>query len=289
MQSLKRVFPFWLGMAAALAGARALGQAPERDPDVPYIPTPQTAVDAMLRLANVTKNDVLYDLGCGDGRIVITAARRFGIRGVGVDIDPERIRESKANARKAGVEGRVDFVVKDLFDTQVRNASVVTLYLLPEVNVKLRPRLLRELRPGTRVVSHDFDMADWQPDKTANVRSTRQHTLYYWVIPANVRGAWRWSLPAGTGGGQSYKLDLDQRFQQVSAAATVGGSRVPITDAKLTGDQLSFSVPTQARGKKVTMRFRGRVAGNTIKGSVQAAGGPTRRWSAARGAAGKTG
>jgi SAM-dependent methyltransferase len=284
MQKRNRALPFWLGAVVAACAARAFGQTPERDPDVPYVPTPDVVVQAMLKMAHVNKNDVLYDLGCGDGRIVITAARRFGIRAVGVDIDPERIQESKANAKKAGVEGRVAFVVKDLFNTQVGRASVVTLYLLPEINVKLRPKLLRELRPGTRVVSHDFDMADWEPDRTASVRSTRGHTLYYWVIPANVQGVWRWSMPVGSGG-QSGRVNLNQHFQEVSGTAAIGGSRIPITNAKLTGNLLSFSVPTQARGKEVTMRFSGRVTGNALKGVLQVEGGPSagkRDWVAKR-------
>ena len=152
--------------------------------DVPYVPTPQNVVDEMLTLANVTKDDVVYDLGCGDGRLVITAVKKFGAsRGFGVDIDPERIAESNANAKAAGVTDRVTFAVQDLFQTDFKEATVVTLYLLPEVNLRLRPKLLSELRPGTRVVSHSFDMGDWKPEKTITVQPGGQR-LYLWTIPA---------------------------------------------------------------------------------------------------------
>lgn len=152
--------------------------------DVPYVPTPQNVVDEMLTLANVTKDDVVYDLGCGDGRLVITAVKKFGAsRGFGVDIDPERIAESNANAKAAGVTDRATFAVQDLFQTDFKDATVVTLYLLPQVNLKLRPKLLSDLRPGTRVVSHSFDMGDWKPDKTVTVQPGGQR-LFLWTIPA---------------------------------------------------------------------------------------------------------
>ncbi|MEH2106822.1 class I SAM-dependent methyltransferase [Nostoc sp.] len=158
-------------------------QAQERPGDVPYVPTPQPVVDAMLQVAKVGKNDVLYDLGSGDGRIVNTAAQKFGTRGVGIDINPERIQEANENAKKAGVTDRVKFVQQDLFTTDFSEATVVTLYLLPEVNAKLRPKLLKELKPGTRIVSHAFDMGDWKPQQTLNVEGK---TVYYWVVPEQV-------------------------------------------------------------------------------------------------------
>jgi SAM-dependent methyltransferase len=172
----------WLAVVCVLAGAAALAQSPARTPDVPYVPTSQDLVVQMLKLAGVTGNDTVYDLGCGDGRIVITAAKEFGARAVGVDINPERIREANENARRAGVTGRVKFVEGDLFTADIRPATVVTLYLLPKINIRLRPRLLRELKPGTRVVSHSFDMDEWKPDKQVDVIGSR---LYLWTIPAN--------------------------------------------------------------------------------------------------------
>jgi predicted O-methyltransferase YrrM len=169
-------------------------QTPEREPDVVYVPTPQEVVEEMLALAKVTKNDVLYDLGSGDGRIPITAAQKFGTRGVGIDINPERIQEAKENAQKAGVTDRVKFLQQDLFKSDISEATVVTLYLLPELNVKLRPQLFRQLKPGTRVVSHDFDMGDWKPDRV--VQTQEGSTIYYWVIPKEIPANLRDRKPA---------------------------------------------------------------------------------------------
>lgn len=155
-------------------------QAPARKPDVFYVPTPQTVVDAMLRMAQVTDKDVVYDLGCGDGRIPITAAVKYGARGVGIDIDPTRIEEANENAKAAGVTGKVRFVTQDLFESDVSDATVVTLYLLPSLNEKLMPKLKKELKPGTRIVSHAFDMgASWPPERTEQVEGK---TIYFWTI-----------------------------------------------------------------------------------------------------------
>jgi SAM-dependent methyltransferase len=152
--------------------------------DVPYVPTPEAVVEEMLKMASVTKDDLVYDLGCGDGRIVIAAAKKYGARGVGVDLDPERIKESKANAQAAGVTDRVTFVQGDLFKVDFSKATVVTLYLLPDINLKLRPKLFKDLRPGTRVVSHDFDMGNWKPEKTVKLMADRrEHTIHFWRIP----------------------------------------------------------------------------------------------------------
>jgi tRNA G37 N-methylase Trm5 len=153
----------------------------QRVPDVIYVPTPPEVVEEMLKLADVKKGDVLYDLGSGDGRIAVAAAKKYGIRAVGIDIDPERIREAKDNAARNGVAHLVRFRQEDLFTADFREATVVTLYLLPDLNVKLRPRLWSELKPGTRVVSHQFDMADWKPEKEVELNG---RTLYYWTIPA---------------------------------------------------------------------------------------------------------
>jgi len=158
-----------------------------REPDVVYVPTPQNVVDQMLAIANVNEKDVLYDLGSGDGRIPITAAQRFGIQATGIDINPERIREANENAQKAGVTDRVKFLNQDLFTSKFNDATVVTLYLLPELNVKLRPQLFQQLKPGTRIVSHDFAMGDWKPDRVVQVEGpSRTHTVYLWTIPEKV-------------------------------------------------------------------------------------------------------
>lgn len=187
---------FWAsaGLAMTLAthawiqGPQAVEAAPppatqlaqSRGLDVPYVPTPQEVVDAMLQVANVQKSDKLYDLGSGDGRIVVTAAKRFGTRGVGVDLDPARVQDANANARQAGVTDLVEFRQQDLFKTDLSEATVVTLYLLPEINLRLRPKLLKELKPGTRIVSHAFDMGDWKPEKVVRVNG---RTVYFWRVP----------------------------------------------------------------------------------------------------------
>lgn len=166
-------------LAVALAAFFRLAGAEQ--PDVIFVPTPQEVVDKMLEMAKVGKNDVLYDLGSGDGRIPVTAAKRFGIHAVGIDIDPQRIAEANENARKNGVGNLVEFKREDLFKTKFSDATVVTLYLLPDLNVKLRPRLLSELKPGTRIVSHQFDMGTWKPEQKVELNG---RTIYLWTIPA---------------------------------------------------------------------------------------------------------
>ena len=174
-----------LGALLALhATLVAAGQQPLRTPDVPFEPSPAVVVDAMLKLAGTGLGDVVYDLGCGDGRIVIAAAREFGARGVGIDIDPQRIADSRENARAAGVQDRVTFRHEDLFEADIAEATVVTLFLWPEVNLKLRPKLWRDLKPGTRVVSYYWDMGDWAPDQQIEVNG---HGLYLWTIPPKGR------------------------------------------------------------------------------------------------------
>ena len=195
----------WLSSAGLLAAALAGcgGAAPERttaappaatapappkqdaELDVPYVPTPTVVVDRMLEMAKVKKGDVVYDLGSGDGRIVITAAQKYGARGIGYDLNPQRIAESNENAKKAGVADRVRFVQQDLFEVDLSGATVVTLYLLPDVNLKLRPKLLGELEPGTRVVSHNYHMGDWAADEIAELQvDGKAHYVYAWTVPA---------------------------------------------------------------------------------------------------------
>lgn len=169
-------------IATLVALAPPLAAQPARAPDVIFVPTPQEVVEDMLCLAGVKKGDVLYDLGSGDGRIPITAARRYGVRAVGIDIDPDRIREATENARKAGVTKLVEFRNEDLFQANWKEATVITLYLLPDLNLKLRPRLLKELKPGTRIISHQFDMGDWKPEKKLEVNG---RTVYLWTVPGS--------------------------------------------------------------------------------------------------------
>jgi precorrin-6B methylase 2 len=189
--SLGRKLLFSYPVAAVLSVVVVAAQtgAPRREPDVPFVPTTEPAVQAMLKLAELKKTDVLYDLGCGDGRIVVTAAKDFGARAVGIDINPVRIGEAKENARKAGVEKLVRFEENDLFEADIHEATVVTLFLLPHINLKLRPKLLHDLKPGTRIVSNTFDMGDWKPEKEAIVPDTDDdsylsHKLYLWIVPS---------------------------------------------------------------------------------------------------------
>ncbi len=168
-----------LALLAVNIAFLAAQQKPLREPDVVFVPTPQEVVDQMLKLANVHAGDVLYDLGCGDGRTVITAAK-LGARATGIDINPVRIKESEENAAKQGMTGKVTFRLADLFESDFHDATVITLYLLPSLNVKLRPQLWK-LKPGTRIVSHDFDMGDWKPEKTVELDG---HTIYMWTVPA---------------------------------------------------------------------------------------------------------
>jgi ribosomal protein L11 methylase PrmA len=166
--------------APVTAAQAATQEAPARRPDVIYVPTPQEVVEAMLQVANVTKDDIVYDLGSGDGRIPVTAALKYGARGVGIDIDPQRIKEANENVAKNKVGDKVRIMNADLFATDISEATVVTLYLLPSLNVKLMPKLMKELKPGTRIVSHAFDMGDWKPEKELDVNGRK---VYFWTIP----------------------------------------------------------------------------------------------------------
>jgi len=252
-----------------MVGGHLAAGAEEETLDVPYVPTPENVVDQMLKMATVGKDDILYDLGCGDGRIVITAVRRLGARkGVGIDIDPERIKECEVNVRKAAVADRVTFLQQDLFDTDFSEASVVTLYLLPNINMRLRPALFRQLRPGDRVVSHDFDMKEWKPDETVEVASDDiESTVYYWMVPGPAAGTWHWTLPKADGQ-ERYRLRLRQRFQTVSGTLEADGQPQTLSGLRIQGDRLSFTLVREVEGKKVTAAFSGRIAGDALSGTV---------------------
>lgn len=259
------------------AGASGTVTAQYPSLDVPYVPTPDAVVDGMLRLAQVGPQDVVYDLGSGDGRIVITAAERYGATGVGIDIDPDRIRDGRENASSAGVGDRVRFIQGDLFEADIRPATVVTLYLLSSVNEEIRPRLLNQLRPGTRVVSHAFDMGPWQPDATAVVDGS---DIYLWIVPAQAAGQWTATMDASDGTGE-FSMALQQEFQQVAGMAVMNGAHVVLEDAQVQGEQLVFLMDN---GNGEQHRLTGRIDGDTIAGWVYTADAtsPTGRWSATR-------
>lgn len=249
--------------------------------DVPYVPTPQPVVDEMLRIASVTRQDILYDLGCGDGRIVVTAAKNMGAHGVGVDIDPERIRESKKNAADNKVTDRVRFIQDDLFNIDFSKATVLTLYLLPSVNLQLRPKILRELKPGTRIVSHQFSMDDWEPDLTTKVMTS---SIYYWVVPANVSGTWEIDAVGGILSELS-TLDLKQKFQKIEGTFKAGDAQAPLEHMELKGDHIKFTVMREIDGKPTPVRFEGRAKDNVMEGTVEwkeKPGEDTRKWRANR-------
>lgn len=263
--------------------------AQQKKPEVPFVPTPDEVVLEMLTIAHVAEDDILYDLGCGDGRIVITAAKKFGCRGVGIDINPERIKESRENAAKADVSGKVEFIQMDLFEANISEATVVTLYLLSKVNLELLPKLFRELSPGTRVVSHQFDMGRWEPDASSSVRTENHkntdipylwdffaenlrdlHHVYFWVIPANVTGTWKLRIPELTGKTE-FTLKLDQEFQRVRGETFEAASPIPlfIKDEKINGILLDFTMEIKHEGRTENMLFEGSVEGHTMSGTLK--------------------
>ncbi len=203
--------------------------------DVPFVPTDEDVVDAMLNLGNVGPKDVLYDLGSGDGRILISAARDRNTRGIGVDIDPVRIADAMEEAGYAGVEVLVDFIEEDIFETDFSEATVVTLYLLQSVNVQLRPRLLAELKPGTRVVSHAFNMGDWKADDWIKIGGI---FIYKWIIPAQIAGIWEWK----DSNGKLYRIELEQQYQEISGRVWFDGEEMTLESANLTGSRLELNI-----------------------------------------------
>ncbi len=276
---LRRLFVVFALFTLLGSGARA--QAPSGE-EVPYIKTPQVVVDKMLDLAQVGPDDFLIDLGSGDGRIVITAAQNRGARGFGVELDPGLVEASNAAARKAGVADRAKFFARDLFDTDISQASVLTMYLLPEFNLQLRPRLLAELKPGTRVVSHDWDMGEWQPDAKAvleglakPVMPIQASTVYLWIVPAKVAGAWSLQVE---GGQEAMEIEFNQRFQEISGTAEREAGRTVLQGANLRGAEIRFAIMDDARRPSTPLQFFGRVYGNAMEGTT----GAGRRWRANR-------
>jgi SAM-dependent methyltransferase len=248
---------YLLAVAASLTSAAAVAQpaavAQQRPKlDVIFVPTPQDVVDRMLQMAEVKPTDFVIDLGCGDGRMVITAAQKYGARGYGVDIDPDRINDSNENAKRAGVTDKVAFKVADLFQEDIKKANVMTMYLLRDINLRLRPKILDELQPGSRIVSHAFDMGDWEPDQRDNVND---RNIYFWYVPAKVQGKW-----LVEDGEQKFTLELDQKYQMVSGKANSGGKSVDVSGGRLKGTELSFTV--DLGGKK--QDYKGRVDGDQI-------------------------
>lgn len=227
--------------------------------DVAYVPTPGFVVEKMLDLADVGPGDYVIDPGCGDGRIVIAAAKR-GAFGHGVDLDPQRIEEARENAEKAGVADKVVFVVENIFDTDFSRANVIAMYLFPDINIRLRPALLNNLEPGSRIVSHDFNMDEWKPDQQHG--KMEDHAVYLWIVPAKVQGNWSWQSA-----GEEFKMSANQEFQKLELGISSEGRILEVDNSLLSGNRISFTATNPLNSKKYV--YNGRAENGAITGIVQ--------------------
>jgi len=274
--------------AAALAAmALAPAVAPAQSSDVPYVPTPPVVVDEMLRIAQVGAQDYLIDLGSGDGRIVIAAVKARGARGFGVDLDGGLVNAAQREAQRQGVAARAAFYERNLFVTDIGEATVVTMYLFPSINLQLRPRLFEQLKPGTRVVSHDFDMGDWTADErvTVPVPGKRygppRSEVYLWIIPANAAGTWRWQLEVG-GASVPYEVTLEQKFQMLAGKPLVNGGPARLDGGSMRGEEIRLQLTATVGGREVRHELTGRATGDAISGTAKLDGGSELVWNAAR-------
>jgi len=274
MKLALRVFALVGALAAAAA---ACAQARDYEPqvgqagkDVVWVPTPDDVVERMLRMAQVKPADYVVDLGAGDGKILIAAAKNFGARALGIEYNPDLVRYAQRNIERAGVAGRARVVQGDIFATDFSQATVVTMYLLPGLNMKLRPQILA-MRPGTRVVSHAFSMEDWEPDEVSTLDGRR---AYFWIVPANVTGSWTLEI-----GGERLELKLEQKFQKIEGTVTLGAVLVGLREPRLRGAEIAFAY-VDAAG--VRRDLRGTVSGARMEGVARAETGAESRWSATR-------
>lgn len=281
---------YWATLAACLFATSAAAQSwAWDDGTVPFVASPPEVVDRILRLAEPKAGESLVDLGSGDGRIVIEAARRYGVRGLGIEIDPTLVARSRDNARRAGVETLARFEARDLFETDLRGVDIVTLYLLPEVNLKLMPRLLQDLKPGARVVSHDYDMGAWPADETVELPVAEKmlgpvgrSRIFLWLVPANVRGRWTSTLPEHGG---DWQFRIGQRFQILEVEARARGREMTVRGTRLRGEELKLVVTGNVDGKAWNLLFRGTLKGERIEGEVSISDGEdstTWPWTATR-------
>jgi SAM-dependent methyltransferase len=251
------------------------------DGTTPFVVTPDAVVERMLYLAQPKAGERLVDLGSGDGRIVIEAAKRYGTRGLGVDIDPRLVKLATENARRAGVESLASFEVRDLFETELRGVGVVTMYLLPEVNRKLLPRLIEQLKPGARIVSHDYDLGPWPFDEMMElalaekmVGPVGRSRVFLWVVPADARGRWLADIPEIGG---RWQFDIKQTYQVLDVDARAGGSPMVVRGARLRGEELRLAVTGVVAGRGHNVFFRGKVADGRIEGEARISDGDTAR------------
>jgi SAM-dependent methyltransferase len=267
----KYLFLKYIILTLALLPASAARAQTHWQFDVPFVPTPYVVIEEMLRLAEVTPRDFVMDLGSGDGRVLITAAKIFGARGIGVDLDGDLVAESIEAAKAAGVADRVQFLQQDLFKTDLGQATVITMYLLPGVMARLQPRLL-ELKPGTRLVSHDFRLGDWKPDFTTQIRKN----TFLWIVPARVAGRWRLTMDL-PGGGHRMSLELRQKYQEVDGFGQFSDRHSQIWEPRLSGDRLSFViVDDRDRDNEAALYFEGQVKGDVIEGQLSRGTGQAR-------------
>jgi Methyltransferase domain len=263
-----------LSLFAAVAAAQFQPQVGQAGKDVIWVPTPDDVVERMLTMAQVTPQDYVWDLGAGDGKIAIMAAKKFGARATGIEYNPDMVKHANTNAQNAGVAGsgagKATIRHGDIFATDFSQATVVTLYLLPALNMKLRPQLL-SMRPGTRVVSHSFSMEDWEADEISTLDGRR---AYFWLVPASVMGGW--NLDAGA---QKLEMNLEQTFQKVSGTVTLGPIHAGLRDARLRGTSISFAFLDQ---KGVRRDFTGRVNGGKMEGSFRDEKGAEGKWTATK-------
>jgi hypothetical protein len=264
----------FLSLFAALAAAQFTPQVGQAGKDVIWVPTPDDVVERMLIMAQVTPNDFVWDLGAGDGKIAIMAAKKFGARAIGIEYNADMVKHANENAQKAGVagtgQGKATIRHGDIFATDFTQATVVTLYLLPALNMKLRPQLL-SMRPGTRIVSHSFSMEDWEADEISTLDGRR---AYFWIVPANVMGGW--NLEAG---GQRQEMTLEQTFQKVSGTLALGPIHAGLRDVKLRGASISFAYVDQ---NKVRRDFTGRIDGAKMEGTFRDEQGAEGKWTATK-------
>ncbi len=270
-------------LAAALLVTAAAAYAQQKDfkphvgqqgKDVVWVPTPDEVVERMLNMAQTKPEDYVIDLGAGDGKIAIAAVKKFGARSLGIEYNPDMVAHAQRNAQAAGVLGKAQILQGDIFVTDFTQATVLTLYLLPSLNMKLRPQILA-LRPGTRVVAHAFNMEDWEADEASDVDGRR---VYLWIVPANVSGRWAMEL-SGAGGSEKLSLNLDQKFQKIEGVAYLGSILAGLREPRLSGFRISFAY-VDNRG--VRRDFNGRVSGSTMEGSFRTDGGAEGRWTATK-------